>query len=68
MLIEGGIDWRSLCTHFRSPWVELEAPEGLALNIDGEPFEIRELRFEVRPGALRLRVPECSPLLGCEED
>jgi lipid kinase YegS len=68
LLLEGGADWRSLAVTSRSPWVEIEAPRGLALNLDGEPCETHALRFEVRPGALRLRVPGCSPLLGCEEE
>ena len=48
----------------RLPWLEVEAPEGLDINLDGEPLESRHLRFAARPGALRVHLPDSSPLLG----
>ena len=43
------------------PWLEVEAAEGLDVNLDGEPLEGRKLRFSVSPGAAR--APAGSPLL-----
>lgn len=51
----------------RTPWVEITPRDGetLVLNLDGEPHEIRgrTARFEVVPGALRLRLPAGCPML-----
>ncbi|SFB49833.1 lipid kinase YegS [Azotobacter beijerinckii] len=47
----------------RLPWVEIEVPEGLDLNLDGEPANSQALRFSVRAGALRMHLPPDSPLL-----
>ncbi|NQD95247.1 lipid kinase YegS, partial [Pseudomonas sp. CrR25] len=57
-----GLD--SISLGARLPWLEVEAPEGLDLNLDGEPMESRRLRFTARPGALRVHLPAGSPLLG----
>ena len=56
-----GLDSVSLST--RLPWLEIEAAEGLDLNLDGEPMESRQLRFDVRPGALRVHLPVGSPIV-----
>ncbi|PTU04574.1 lipid kinase YegS, partial [Pseudomonas sp. HMWF031] len=34
------------------------------INLDGEPLEGNSLRFSARPAALRVHLPEQSPLLG----
>ena len=47
----------------RVPWVEVEAEEGVSVNLDGEPISGTKLRFEARPGALRLHVPDDCPLI-----
>ena len=47
----------------RLPWLEVEAPEGLDLNLDGEPLHSARVRFAVRRQALRLHLPADSPLL-----
>jgi diacylglycerol kinase (ATP) len=41
----------------RSSAVSVEAAAPLPLEVDGEPIETTPARFEVVPGALRLRVP-----------
>jgi diacylglycerol kinase (ATP) len=41
----------------RSSTVAIEAAERLPLEVDGEPIGTTPARFEVVPGALRLRVP-----------
>jgi lipid kinase YegS len=64
-LLSGGIlGLESVSINARLPWVEIEAPEGLDLNLDGEPLESKALRFNARPAALRVHLPEGSPLLG----
>jgi diacylglycerol kinase family enzyme len=47
----------------RLPWLEVEASEGLYLNRDGESMESQQLCFSVLPAALRVHLPEHSPLL-----
>ncbi|HTO19706.1 MAG TPA: lipid kinase YegS [Pseudomonas sp.] len=47
----------------RLPWLEVEAPAGLDLNLDGEPLHSARVRFAVRRQALRLHLPADSPLL-----
>lgn len=63
-LLSGGIlGLESVSVSARLPWVEVEAVEGLDLNLDGEPLEGKQLRFAVRPAALRVHLPSDSPLL-----
>ncbi|MCY1289247.1 putative lipid kinase YegS [compost metagenome] len=63
-LLSGGIlGLESVSIGARLPWIEIEAPEGLDLNLDGEPLESRQLRCAVRPAALRVHLPAGSPLL-----
>lgn len=54
----------SVAVGARLPWLEVEAPRGLDLNLDGEPFDLHELRFGVRAAALRMHLPADSSLLG----
>lgn len=56
-----GID--SVSVNARLPWVEIEAPEEIDINLDGEPAAAKHMRFSVRSGALRLHLPTDSPLL-----
>lgn len=62
-LLGSGGGLRELLVRARLPWVELDAGEGLAINLDGEPLEARRVRFEVRRAAIRLHLPAGSPLL-----
>ncbi|CAD5108142.1 lipid kinase YegS [Zestomonas carbonaria] len=63
-LLSGGIlGLQSVSVGARLPWIEIEAPEGLDLNLDGEPLESTRLRFTARPAALRVHLPADSPLL-----
>lgn len=63
-LLSGGINGlQSVALSARLPWLEVEASEGLDLNLDGEPMESRRLRFVALPGALHVHLPESSPLL-----
>lgn len=63
-LLSGGINGlQRVALSARLPWLEVEAPEGLDLNLDGEPLESRHLRFSARRNALRVHLPVGSPLL-----
>lgn len=48
----------------RVPWVEVEAEEGISVNLDGEPMTGQKLRFEVAANAIRLHVPPACSLIG----
>lgn len=62
LLVDGwGID--NMFVRARLPWVEIKVSEGLYINLDGEPLEGDSLRFSARPAALRVHLPEDSPLL-----
>jgi lipid kinase YegS len=64
MLLSGGVNGlHSVALSARLSWLEVEAPEGLDLNLDGEPMSGQKLRFAVLPAALRVHLPEHSPLL-----
>ena len=47
----------------RLPWVGIEAPEPLVLNLDGEPVEARRFRVECVPGRVRMHLPRNCALL-----
>lgn len=47
----------------RLPWVELESPQPLTLNLDGEPVASRRFRVECVPGRVRMHLPADCPLL-----
>lgn len=56
-----GLDAVAITT--RLPWLEIEASDGLDLNLDGEPMHSARVRFELHKRALRLHLPADSPLL-----
>lgn len=47
----------------RVPWLEIEAPRALQLNLDGEPLTAKEFRIEVVPRSVALHLPSDSILL-----
>ena len=47
----------------RLPWVEVEIPSGLHVNLDGEPIKDTRFRFEAYRHWLRFHLPEGSPVL-----
>ena len=49
--------------YWRAPWVEIEAPKGLYVNLDGEPTHATHHRFDVEPKRLKLHLPESTELL-----
>ncbi|OLF52354.1 lipid kinase YegS [Pseudomonas chlororaphis] len=63
-LLAGGWGIDNLFVRTRLPWVEIKVSEGLDINLDGEPLQGENLRFRALAGALRVHLPEDSPLLG----
>ena len=47
----------------RLPWVEVEVPTGLHVNLDGEPIKDTRFRFEAFKHWLRFHLPEDCPVL-----
>ena len=52
---------------WRVPWVEVEAPKGIYINLDGEPTHATHHRFELEAKRLKLHLPESTPLLSSRE-
>lgn len=48
---------------YRVPWVEWESEVEMPINLDGEPIATKKIRFEVLPGAIKLVLPEDSPVV-----
>ena len=49
---------------FQTTWVEMSAHGKIApVNLDGEPYRSKVIRFEVLPGAINLVLPEFCPML-----
>jgi lipid kinase YegS len=47
----------------RLPWLEIEAPEPFALNLDGEPLESTRFHVDCVAGRVRMHLPVDCPLL-----
>ena len=48
----------------RLPWLRLQSPAPMTLNLDGEPVRARAFRIECVPARLRMHLPADCPLLG----
>ncbi|NDK38380.1 lipid kinase YegS [Pseudoxanthomonas gei] len=48
----------------RLEWIEIECPQPLSLNLDGEPVESMRFRIDCVPGRVRMYLPPGCPLLG----
>ena len=47
--------------YFKTPWVETFSEQAAPLNLDGEPYHSKHVRFEVMPEAIQLVLPDnCS--------
>lgn len=44
-------------------WLEVKAPDGLQINLDGEPRRGTSFRFDAIPHGVKLHLPPSSPLL-----
>lgn len=62
-LLSDGLGLDNLFVRARLPWVEIHSSQGLDINLDGEPLQADNLRFEVLVGALRVHLADDSPLL-----
>ena len=47
--------------YFQTPWLESKSEEVIPLNLDGEPYRNKRVRFEIVPGAIDLVLPESCP-------
>jgi lipid kinase YegS len=65
-LVTGGKDaaLERVAVRARLAWIEVDCPELLTLNLDGEPLESRHFRIDCMPGRVRMHLPAGSPLLG----
>jgi lipid kinase YegS len=54
--------------YWRVPWVEVEAPKGLYVNLDGEPTHATHHRFDIEPTRCALHLPESTPLLASRKE
>ena len=50
----------------RMPWLNIEAPGPLTLNLDGEPVSSRRFRIECVPRRVRAHLPHGCPLLSVQ--
>ncbi|EKO3802045.1 lipid kinase YegS [Vibrio harveyi] len=49
--------------HTQASWLEIDFPKALPLNLDGEPYRSRKIRFDVRSKSIRLVLPPNCPCL-----
>ncbi len=49
--------------YFKTPWIEGESEIIIPVNLDGEPYQNKKIRFEIVPNAIDLILPEHCPLL-----
>ncbi|MCK6187481.1 lipid kinase YegS [Pseudomonas sp. EYE_354] len=67
-LMSNGWGLDAMFVRARLPWVQIRQAEGLYINLDGEPLEGEDLRFEALPAALRVHLPLGSPLVVQADD
>lgn len=48
---------------FRTPWVKARCDKAIPMNLDGEPYNARDLHVEIVPGAISLVLPTTCPML-----
>lgn len=49
--------------YLQTPWVECSSHNEIPVNLDGEPYHARNIRFEVIPLAIDLVIPKDAPCL-----
>ncbi len=49
--------------YFQTPWIECESKQIIPVNLDGEPYENKKIRFESVPSAIDLVLPSDCPCL-----
>ncbi len=50
-------------SYWQTPWAEVHTEEAIPVNLDGEPTQFSNVRYEAVPNAIRLIVPRNCPLL-----
>jgi diacylglycerol kinase family enzyme len=53
-------------SYWQVPWANFEAARPVPVNLDGEPTEFTQVRYEATPGAVRLIVPPDCPMIHCQ--
>lgn len=48
---------------FQTPWLESTSEEIIPLNLDGEPYRNKQIRFEIVPEAINLVLPDSCPCI-----
>ncbi|WP_394241293.1 lipid kinase YegS [Vibrio astriarenae] len=49
--------------HGQTKWIEVDFPQILPINLDGEPYQSQKVRFEIQPESIHLVLPENCPCL-----
>ena len=49
--------------YLQTPWVESSADSEIPVNLDGEPYNAKKIRFEIIPSAIDLVIPKDAPCL-----
>ncbi len=49
--------------YFQTPWLESESDEIIPVNLDGEPYQSKKIRFEIVPAAIDLILPKSCPCI-----
>ena len=53
-------------SYWQVPWANFEAARRVPVNLDGEPTEFTQVRYEATPGAVRLIVSPDCPMIHCQ--
>ena len=49
--------------YFQTPWLETTSDEIIPVNLDGESYQDKQIRFEIVAGAINLVLPQSCPCL-----
>ncbi|PMK01155.1 lipid kinase YegS [Vibrio sp. 10N.261.55.A7] len=49
--------------HTQASWLEVDFPQPLPINLDGEPYRSNKIRFDVMPNSVNLVLPHSCPCL-----
>lgn len=66
-MLTGGKDaaLERVATRAQLPWLQIEAPQALTLNLDGEPVQAQRFRIDCVAGRVRMHLPaDCELLAG----
>ncbi|MEZ9231260.1 lipid kinase YegS [Vibrio amylolyticus] len=47
--------------HTQASWLEVDFPQPLPINLDGEPYRSNKIRFDVMPNSVNLVLPHSCP-------